>query len=95
MIIVCGVKNLLHGNLESILTLKLSGLEALLNGSEGCYDIDRRLLVAGRRVLEVGQSALELQGIIVVLEKLECNGRIEGRAEQAVVGKFSRKQFIC
>lgn len=67
MIIVSSMDHLLHRDFEGILVLELPSLDALRYIIERSYDINGRLLVASRRILEVFQCALKLEGVIVIM----------------------------
>lgn len=46
-----------------------------------------RLLVARRWIFEVCQCALELEGVVVVLNESRRDGRVEGNARQAFISE--------
>jgi hypothetical protein len=54
-----------------------------------------RLLIACRRALEVGRSAMELQRVVVVLKKSRCDSRVERNAGQTGICIRSREDELC
>lgn len=95
MIIMCSVDHLLNRSLESVLALEFTSLDTLRNIIQRPYHIHRRLLVARGRILQVCERALKLEGIIVITQKFLGDSRVEGGAEETVVGKHGREKPVC
>ena len=75
-----GIQKRLESRLERVFIVEDPNLNVPLNQIKASQQINRRLLVACRRVLEVCQGTLKLQGVSVVLNELGSDGRVEGNA---------------
>ena len=67
----------------------------ILDRFQTTKQVDRWLLVTGRRILEVRLSTLKLKGITVVLKELEGDILVERRTSQTVICVFGPKEAIC
>ena len=94
MTIMCRIDQTLQRGLEGILIVESTLVDVLLNPLQPSDYVNGRLLISWRRVLQVGQSTLELDGIVNVLDEIGGHSRVEWYAGQTVVGLFSRKGVI-
>lgn len=94
MRIVGRVEQILQSCLERIFILKDTIVNLMLNMIQAMDQVDGRLLIAGRRIPQICQCALELYGIIIVADEVACDSSIKGNAGQTIICLFGSEGII-
>ena len=85
----------LHSILKVIFVLELVLINVRSYLVQSCYEVEGDLLVFGRRVFDVGEGALTLHSVFVVLKKLKGCGLVEGNARETVINEAGGEGLDC
>ena len=85
MSVVSGVDEVLNGNFEIVLVVKVPRIYLSLNAIKSSEKVDSTLLITRRGIFKVCYCALKFERIFVVFEKLCSDSLVEGNADKAII----------